>query len=204
MITFIKQQSSWYQMRTQWLALAKELNLKADFKSKPSYWFKTILKPSISGVIDGFHLNITLKKTGLLAKNSIECSVQIKNPNFLNFTILSKKKIDVATALLSEQEVFNANFKISTNTPKDLDKVLSPKIRTSILKLTNKEQGTTIKLSSKTSSVDNEALILDSNEKSSLSFLVKEILFVRYSDKNQIKDTVSLLLQLAKKIEHLK
>lgn len=198
------QHSSLYQMRTQWTDLAKELNLSPSFKTQKLYWLKTILKPSISGIKHGFHLNIALKRTGLLAKNTIECSVKIKNSNFLSFTILSEKKRRSNTTFVSEQEEFENLFKISTNKSKELDYVLSPKIRASILRLTNNEQKIKIRFAHKGSVSDRETLILDANEKSTLSFVVKEVSLLTYNDKNYIKDVVSSLIQIAKKIESLK
>lgn len=206
----IKQQPL-YKIKTQWTALAKELKLDENFETQNSSFFKKGLNPTISGIKDGFQINITLKKivpfgpnSGILGTNTIQCSIKIKNTSFLDFNIQSKKKTNSKSIIITGDNEFDSKFKISSNNFNGLNQVLSPKIKKDILGVLNNENSSKCTFLLEIPRSFNENEILDFNGKSTLSFVGKEIPLTSYSGKNHIKDILSLLIRIAKKLEKMK
>lgn len=189
------------EMKTQWIALSKELNLNTNFKTMNLNLFRLGLKPRISGILNGFQVNIILKRTGPLAKNTIQCSIKVNNHNLQNFIIKPKKNTISKARFITKDEEFDSKVKISSNTQKKLNQVLNSKIRKSILSLFKNKNSPKISLSHQTPDSINEDLILDSSTKSILSYSEKDILILNYSEKNHFKIVVNLLIKIATRIE---
>ena len=197
------QQLPFLKLKKQWTLLAKELGLQTNLKGNYLGLLKTGFMPTISGVKEGFPITITFKKTSPIMGAAIECSIQMKNPSNLNFTLLPKVQNAFQDAPIPHEE-FYTNVKMNTRTPKEAQQVISPKIKTSILKLFRNQNNSSINLSPKKPKLNSEDLLLDFQEKNTLNFVIKEISIVDYNEKNHIKDVISLLINLAKRIEQQK
>lgn len=189
------------QMKTEWILLAQELNLKTNFKTESINSFIRQIEPKIWGEKNGIPILVTLESTDFLTLNTIKCSIPVKNLSQLKFEIFARRKKVLKNLEHSIDKEFESRFGIISNDFNAVIYLLSPKQRESIQRLLNRASFSRINLSLEAPNTIFEDSILDSEDKSYLRLIENEILIENEKERNHFRDKINLMLEIAHKLD---